>query len=231
MNVWPSLQSPETDIQFEGSATQRAYRDIRRLIVFGELKPEEKLKIEGLRSRLETGASPIREALSLLTSEYLVERIDQRGFSVAATSRKNFEEILELRCELEELALQKSIANADEQWEERLVLSHHKLVRAKKQGGEEIEDRHKQFHMTLLSNCQAPILMRYCSQLYDLNIRYRYLASHALDYQSRDIQEEHRSIMEHTIALDTEAATRELLAHYRRTGTYLTRLMDDQLEQ
>jgi len=92
------IQSSDPTSTADGSATQRTYRTIRRMIVTGEVRPGEKLKIEGLRLRLDTGASPIREALSLLTSEHLVERIDQRGFRAAPTSRKNFDEILLLRC-------------------------------------------------------------------------------------------------------------------------------------
>lgn len=42
----------------EGSATNRAYRRLRTMIVTGELKPGEKLKIDGLRKLLDTGASP-----------------------------------------------------------------------------------------------------------------------------------------------------------------------------
>jgi GntR family carbon starvation induced transcriptional regulator len=62
------------------STTQKTYLALRKMIVAGDIKPGEKLKIEGLRKRLDAGASPIREALSLLTSDNLVERIDQRGF-------------------------------------------------------------------------------------------------------------------------------------------------------
>jgi DNA-binding GntR family transcriptional regulator len=65
-----------------------------------------------LRARLGIGASPILEALSLLPSDQLVERIDHRGFRAAETTRENFEEILTLRCSLEDIALRQNIANA-----------------------------------------------------------------------------------------------------------------------
>ena len=58
------IQSSDPTSTVDGSATQRTYRTIRRRIVTGEVRPGEKLKIEGLRLRLDTGASPIREALS-----------------------------------------------------------------------------------------------------------------------------------------------------------------------
>ena len=215
------IQSSDPTSTADGSATQRTYRTIRRMIVTGEVRPGEKLKIEGLRLRLDTGASSIREALSLLTSEHLVERIDQRGFRAAPTSRKNFDEILLLRCELEDMALRKSVAAADEAWEEALVLAHHRMTRANKAQAEDFEDHHKAFHIALLSNSDTPILMRFCSQLYDLNIRYRFLAGRSLNYQQRDVGLEHTEIMDRAIARDADGASSALLNHYRRTGAFL----------
>ncbi len=211
----------------ESSATHRAYLALRRMIVVGELQPGEKLKIDRLRTLLDTGASPVREALSLLTSDLLVERLDQRGFRAAETSRENFVEILTLRCELEEMALRQSIANADEAWEDALVLSHHKMVREGRGDLEAFEERHKAFHMALLSNCHSPILMKFCSQLYDLNIRYRYLAGKALDYQKRDVSTEHAAILEAAVDHDADLASERLLNHYRQTGAFLNGLFSN----
>ena len=209
----------------DSSATQRTYMMLRKMIVAGDIKPGEKLKIEGLRNRLQTGASPIREALSLLTSDNLVERIDQRGFRASLASRSNFEEILMLRCELEDIALRQSISRRTQEWEESIVVSHHRMVRAS--GTDEFEDLHKAFHITLLANCDSPILLKFCSQLYDLNIRYRYLAGRALTYGQRDVANEHKNIMESAIAGDADAASAHLLRHYRETGAFLVGLLDE----
>lgn len=209
----------------EGSATNRAYRRLRELIVAGELKPGEKLKIDGLRARLDTGASPIREALSLLTSDHLVERIDQRGFRTAEVSAANFNEILKLRCSLEDQALRESIANYDIGWEEQVVLAHHRMRRAQAENRDDFEVLHKLFHMALLANAQSPILQKFCSQLYDLNIRYRFLAGRALDYQQRDVRAEHEGILAAAIARDADTASERLLNHYRLTGAFLFGLL------
>ena len=204
------------------SATQQAYQALRRMIVVGELPPGEKLKIERLREILNTGASPVREALSLLTSDQLVERIDQRGFRTAETSKANFEEILKLRCYLEDMALRQSIAAADETWEERAVLAHHRMLRQPREDIEVFEQRHKDFHMALLDACGSPILLKFCTQLYDLNIRYRYLAEQAMGYKKRDIGKEHADILEAAINRDADLAAEHLIRHYRETGAYLT---------
>lgn len=209
----------------EGSATQRAYLNLRNLIVTGDIQPGEKLKIEGLRDRIEIGASPIREALSLLTSDNLVERIDQRGFRAAEVSAENFDEILQLRCTLEDLALRQSISTATQDWEERIVLAHHRMQRASKDGSSQFEPLHKDFHLALLENCGAPILLKFCSQLYDLNIRYRYLAGSALNYRKRDVSDEHTGILDAAVARQADLASALLLDHYRKTGGFLTDLL------
>jgi len=209
----------------EGSATNRTYRQLRDLIVAGELKPGEKLKIDGLRKRLNTGASPIREALSLLTSDHLVERIDQRGFRTAEVSAGNFSEILRLRCTLEDQALRESIANYSEDWEEQAVLAHHRMLRAQAEKRDDFDTLHKAFHMALLSNAQSPILQKFCSQLYDLNVRYRFLAGRALDYTQRDVRAEHEGILAAAIARDADTASERLVNHYKLTGAFLSGLL------
>ncbi|WP_425046044.1 GntR family transcriptional regulator [Primorskyibacter sp. S87] len=210
----------------ETSATHAAYRKLREMILTGELPAGEKLKIEQLRNLLNTGASPVREALSLLTSDMLVERLDQRGFRSAPVSKENFEEILLLRCKLEETALRTSIANSDAEWEDRLVLRHHHMKKAGQQGTPAFETAHKAFHMALLAKAEMPMLQRYCSQLYDLNIRYRFLAAIGPSYQKRDIAAEHQQILDAALDRDAENATRHLIEHYRRTGEYLSSQMD-----
>lgn len=221
MNLMENTEGKET------SATRGAYLSLREMILTGKLPAGQKLKIEELRKLLQTGASPVREALSLLTSDLLVERLDQRGFRAAPASKENFEEILFLRCTLEDIALRKSIANANPNWEETVVLAHHHMNKAT--GGEtaHFEDAHKAFHMALISNSGMPMLERFCSQLYDLNIRYRYLAAGSSGYQDRDIPAEHQDIFKAVTAHDADSASERLLRHYTSTGEYLTRQMSD----
>ena len=209
------------------SITQQAYDRLRADIMSGVLEPGRKLKIEELRKLYDVGSSPVREALSLLTSDHFVERIDQRGFRVVEISAEEFEEILLARCWLEERALRESIARGDAAWEEQVLLAAHRLSRVPRSeaddqfiGSAEWEKRHKLFHMTMISACGSSMLIRFCDQLYDQNIRYRQLSGPTA-YPARDVAAEHGEICEAVLARDADTAVERLMAHYTRTGRFV----------
>ena len=220
------MQNEVTTSTENTSLTNQTYQRIYTMIIQGDLEPGVKLKIEELRRNLGTGASPVREALSLLTSDHLVERIDQRGFRVSHISADGFSELLKTRCWLEERALRESMKTKDVHWEENLLLSHHRLKReprtleGTKTPNPKWEARHKEFHMMLLSACGSSILIKMCDQLYDQNIRYRNAAK-TMAYPTRDVTSEHDEILKHVLNHDADSAVNELISHYTTTGEFL----------
>jgi len=209
------------------SMTSRAYVRLKQDIISGALEPGRKLKIEELRRNYDVGTSPIREALSLLTSDHFVERIDQRGFRVSNVSAEEFEELLKTRCWLEERALRESIARGSDQWEEKVVLANYRLSRIPRSestdhfvANDQWERQHKIFHMTLISECGSSMLLKFCDQLYDQNVRYRQLSG-SKAYPVRDIAEEHSAICDSVLARDADLAAELLVKHYRRTSNFL----------
>ena len=211
------------------SLTSRIYLQLKQDIISGHLLPGRKLKIEELRRLYDVGTSPIREALSLLTSDHLVERLDQRGFRVSNVSETEFLELLKTRCWLEEKALRESIKNGSDGWEERVVLANHRLSRIPRSESSNYfvanakwEEAHKHFHMTLIAECGSSILLEFCDQLYDQNIRYRQLSG-ATAYPKRNITDEHSLICEAVLARDTDRAAELLIGHYQNTGIFVTR--------
>ena len=208
------------------SITAQLFDRLRDDILNGVLQPGQKLKIETLREHYAVGASPVREALSMLTSEGLVQRLDQRGFRVSEISVTAFEELLQTRCWLEDRALRESIASGSPAWEEGVLLAHHRLTKTPRTSGQgdtaspNWEKAHKLFHMSLLSACGSGFLIGFCEQLYDLNIRYRNIAG-AVAYPSRNVAAEHLAICEAAIARDADLAVRLLVEHYTETGEFL----------
>lgn len=211
------------------SITTQIYSRVRGDVLAGILEPGQKLKIDELRQTYGSGSSPIREALSLLTSDGLVERVDQRGFRVALVSAEAFEELLITRCWLEERALAESIERGGKDWEERVVLAEYHLSRTERSisrnafiANQEWEARHKAFHMAMISACGSSLLLNFCDQLYDQNIRYRHVAG-KVAYPKRNIEKEHRAIMQAALDRDAASAVRGLIEHYRATGAFLTK--------
>ncbi|MGI9501341.1 MAG: GntR family transcriptional regulator [Geminicoccaceae bacterium] len=211
------------------SITAQIYGRVRTDILAGVLEPGLKLKIDELRQAYGSGSSPIREALSLLTSDGLVERVDQRGFRVALVSAEGFDELLTTRCWLEERALSESIGRGGKDWEERVVLAEYHLSRTERSvsrnafiANHDWELRHKDFHMALISACGSSILLNFCHQLYDQNVRYRHVAG-KVAYPKRNIAKEHQAIMQAALDRDVASAVTGLLDHYRATGAFLTK--------
>ena len=208
------------------------YRRLHNDILTGQIKPGQKLQTQELRETYGVGNSPIREALNRLSSNGMVVRAEHRGFRVASASTEELLEIINTRCALEELALRESIANGDEDWEERVLLSHHRLSRAPRPEGvsplgssEEWETRHREFHLALLSACTSSILIGYCSELQARQFRYRNLSS-VRAYRGGLATDDHMAIKEAALARDADTAVKLLSAHYRATGNVVSASAD-----
>lgn len=156
---------------------------LRRDISFGVLPPDKRLKIEELRSKYGGSNHSMREALTQLSAEGLVEANAQRGFRVASATNEDLEDILRMRCEIERLGLEWSIDKADVAWEAQVVAAQFQLTRAIDQVKESTEDgaliwdeADRSFHLALVSGCESPRLIATHAQLYDQARRFRLAA-------------------------------------------------------
>lgn len=93
---------------------------LRRAILKGELKPGERLMEIQLASQLGVSRTPVREAIRKLELEGLVLMIPRKGAEVAEITEKNLRDVLEVRCALEELAVQLACERMDEEGLEKL---------------------------------------------------------------------------------------------------------------
>lgn len=203
--------------------TSSVYEQIRTEIMNGNLPADSKLKTRSLAERFNVGLSPIREALSRLSSEGWVVQSDRRGFSVVPVTIDELWDLHRARCLLNEIGLRESIEHGDETWEEHVQLSYFRISRLTRPSEvtepKDVEDwniKHREFHTSLISACQSHRLVRYCEQLFDEIERYRRLG---LSYRTArgNVSDEHRDIADAAIARDSELATRLLNEHYTRT--------------
>lgn len=199
-----------------------ADRRLRHDIVAGTLRPGEKLAIAALVKRYGIGASPLREALSRLSSDHLVVVEGQRGFRVAPVTVGELDDVSVCRRLVEMEAVSRSVARGDEAWESRMVAALYRMEKADERvrqntatDPDEWELRNRQFHEAIISACGSVWLMRLQAQLYAQHERYRRLCLCHRD-PDRDVQAEHRAIMEAALARDADGAARLSGAHIDR---------------
>ena len=207
------------------SFTSIAAEKIRADVVRCVLKPGEKLRIQALCERYGINASAIREALSRLVADGLVEAVDQRGFRVSAVSREDLLDLTQTRIGIESQALAKAIEIGDSDWEAYVLAAYHRLSRCplppidKAPGSTPSawEILHRQFHETLLGGCGSRRLIDICRALYEKSERYRSLAEDYTEPTQRDALTDHRALMEATLARDAALACRKLAGHLTLT--------------
>jgi DNA-binding GntR family transcriptional regulator len=98
----------------ERRAGARAYQEIKKAILSGELKQRQHLEIDELASRWRVSATPVRNALAVLTAERLVALQPARGYSVAFWSEAELGALYEWRWQLARLASEAAIAPTSE---------------------------------------------------------------------------------------------------------------------
>jgi DNA-binding GntR family transcriptional regulator len=207
------------------SLVEHAHKQIREDIIFGRLAPGEKLRIEDLRARYALGSTPVREALSRLSSTGLVEATSQRGFRVTPISEHDLDDVARMRIRLETDALRDSIAHGNERWEAEVAATHYTLSALERRGLSREhadfaawEQRNRAFHEALISACQSPWTLRFRAMVYDQHERYRRIShASASPARARDGMREHAAIKEAALKRDADKACALTEAHIMRT--------------
>ncbi len=110
------METPENIFakQNRPTMTQIALESIREAIEKGFLKPGMRIKETQLSKELGMSRFPIREALCYLEKEGSVETVPFKGVRVSSITPKDIEDLMTVRCALEELAIQLAIQQLDD---------------------------------------------------------------------------------------------------------------------
>lgn len=205
---------------------------LRQEVLTGALLPGQPLRLDELRERYAVSLSPLREAVSRLGAEGLLQIEHQRSVRVAPVSPENLAEVVLLRAELEPLALRDAIKHADDHFEARITMALAMLTRQEKHGDgqhrvERWERLHRQLHKALISTCSMPLLLQFCSMLNDRADRYRrlFLADMTVD---ASVRREHHQIVEASLNRDADQACRLLRHHIERSAKYVREAIERQ---
>ncbi|HEX8302829.1 FCD domain-containing protein [Sphingomonas sp.] len=191
---------------------------LRADITRGILAPAQPLRLEALKGRFDAGFSPIREALSRLLAEGLVELEPNRGFRVAALSREDLLDIAVARIAVETAAVRRAIELGDDDWEAGLVGAMHRYrkLSTKDLGDHDTlvawEQAHDALHATMISACGSQRLLIMQARYQEQHLRYRRLI--VVPQVSGDAHiAEHERLIELVLARDADAAAKSIERH------------------
>ena len=92
----------------------QAYRVLREEIISGKLEPGERITERDLAARLSVSPTPIREALSRLEHEHLIERTETRRLIVAEPSIRRLYELTLMEAALRGVGARLAAENASD---------------------------------------------------------------------------------------------------------------------
>jgi GntR family transcriptional regulator, carbon starvation induced regulator len=199
-------------------------------VISGSLEPSSALKMGELRERYGVGTSPLREALTRLAGEGLVELEPNKGFRVKALSAADLADIAYMRTALETAAISTAIANGDDAWEAGILSTLHRLIKATERTGTDRASldgwqvAHDAFHQALVAACGSPRLLAEQRRLADQHARYRrYLMNE--NFPRELLIREHQGLADAALARNADKAAELLAAHLLITSDFYATLL------
>ena len=206
------------------SVTENIFKKIKYDIVFGNLEPDQKLKLNLLQKEYNVSISILREVLNRLCGDGFIIYKVQKGFFVSPISKKDLYEIADLRIILETHALEISIKNKNYEWEAELLGAYHKLNHAEN----ELEKNNlnakslwtkydAEFHQMLIKKCNSLNLIRIHEVIFDKYLRYQLLI---LKYRGKDSIKEHKDLLDYSLISNIQKAQNTLRDHIKKGVDY-----------
>jgi DNA-binding GntR family transcriptional regulator len=206
------------------------YDALREDLMTGRLPPGKTIGVKDVRRAFGVGLSAVREALCQLTADGLVIAEEQHGFRATPVSAHDLLDVTRARVEIETFALRDAIAHGDVDWEAQILAAAHKLAQIRgTEGrnprviGDAYRQQHAAFHDALVAACSSQWMQRFRRTLHVQSERYRQLAVWYND-EPRDVNEEHRALVEAVLARDADRATALMTEHINATARILVRL-------
>ncbi len=202
------------------SLADKAYHEIRGLIVSLELAPGAVIDERELIERLEIGRTPVREALRRLSHEGLVEVYPRRGMFVTGVDVRELARLSEVREMLEPEAARLGAERATDKDREELAA----LLAELDAGGSELMDLDERIHRAVYRAAHNDLLEATLEQYYVLALR---IWSIALD-RAHELEEavaEHRALLEAIQAGDGDRAADTMRAHVQNFEQAMHRVL------
>jgi len=218
----PMAQSRLPATTRSGAVLQRLRSDVLN----GRLEPGSKLGFAELGARYDVSSGVLREVLPRLVEQGLATSEAQLGFRVVDVSVDNLTQLTDARVAIETFVIRDAIAHGDITWESEVVARHHALERiGRTVAGPEISEdwlvAHEAFHLAILGGCGNSYLYESAARLRSISEVYRCWSASESHRTHRDVEAEHRAIMEAVVGRDADLAVSLSERHIRLTTELL----------
>lgn len=194
--------------------SERAYEQIKDALCKGKIAAGDILSESQLAEELDMSRTPVREALRILASEGWVEIRRGIGAYVKAPSSKDMEDLYEVRCLLETLAIKTSVFNISNQEINSLETRFRACLNSSPPDPRQFSDLDWELHELIVERCQNNYLKTILRNNYSSMKQYQLLSFEALN----DIKEstlQHLNILSLMRQRDVGALADTLLAHLK----------------
>jgi DNA-binding GntR family transcriptional regulator len=162
--------------------TDWAYETIRKLILTLKVAPGEQLQIERLAEQMGVSRTPVREALLRLEQDGLTRVVPRVGVFVTDVSRRELEELYELRELLESRATEEATPRLSEEDLQHIdALLQASQAAVEKGEVHDFLDAEIAFHDLLLQRARNQRLIKIMESLGDLTYRWRIISLRSED--------------------------------------------------
>jgi DNA-binding GntR family transcriptional regulator len=213
------------------SLKEEIFEVLHKRIIAGKYAPGEWLRQEEIASQLGVSQTPVREALDLLVSSGLAERIPYRGARVLQLTHEEIVDSYVMRLLLESAAAASAARlRTDEQLAALRELVGKTEALMSLSDMSTVMQINREFHHALVAASGNPLLLKLYEvvshqfpdwMLYESMFRHPELLQPSLT----DEFHEHQAIVEALAAGNPEAAARQVVAHIKNLGEELVNFL------
>lgn len=189
------------------------FNTLRQGILRGLLPPGLRLMEIQLAKQLGVSRTPVREAIRMLELEGLVTTIPRKGAEVAEITPKDLQDVLEVRCAMEALAVELACKTITEEDLQRLRAVLGKFQHLIPNGdASELAECDVEFHDIIIQSTQNKRLIQLLNNLREQ--MYRYRLEYLKDYSTHQLLlKEHKIIVDCLEQRDVEGAKSIIRTH------------------
>jgi DNA-binding GntR family transcriptional regulator len=145
----------------------RVYRQMKELILNGEIQPGQTITIQRLSDAFQVSAMPVREALRRLMAEQALMVVSGRSVGIPTLTHARLADLQRVRCEVEGLAVAWAAERVTEPELRQLaeLVDRMQLAAGARDGGRYVP-ANRQFHFTIYRAAGSPVLLSIIESLW-----------------------------------------------------------------